>query len=223
MYLLCAILVCILILFIYLLIPPAEKTGEKMPSPITGGAVVGFEIAPFCFIPLEQGWNLISFCTNLTDKSVENALSQISGSYRYVMEWDASAQKFMIYSPLSSSNPFTKFNETLSYFIYSEESNITHLYCQGTDFGNLNLSLLSGWNTPTYPYMVTANITKYLSTLGGKYRYLMKWNASAQKFMIYSPLSSSKPFETILPTEGQFIYIDDAGGAHLFYNRTNLQ
>ncbi len=218
-YLLCAILVLMLILSIYLLGSPAEK----ISNPLTGAAVVGFEIAPFCFTPLDHGWNLVSFCANLTNKSIKTALSQISGSYRYILEWNASSQNFMIYSPLSSSNPFTKFNENLSYFIYFEGSNKTNLYCQGTNFGNLNLSLLFGWNAPTYPYMFTVNITKYLSTLGGKYRYVMKWNASSQKFMIYSPLSALKPFETILSGEGQFINIEDAGGAHLFYNRTYLQ
>jgi hypothetical protein len=225
-YLLCAILVYVLVLSVYLLSPPAEKTSEKIPNSLTGAAVIGFEVLPLCFIPLEQGWNLISFCANLTNKSVENALSQINNSYRYVMQWNASNasnQQFMIYSPLSSSNSFTKFNENFSYFIYFEESNNTNLYCHGNNFNDLNLSQLFGWNTPTYPYEFTANITKYLSTLGGKYRYLMKWNVSSQQFMIYSPLSSLRPFETIMSGEGQFINIKDSGGAYLFYNRTDLQ
>jgi hypothetical protein len=222
-YLLCAILVYVLILSVYLLSPPAEKTSEKTANPMTGAAVVEFEVLPVCFIPLEQGWNLISFCTNLTNKSVESALSQINNSYRYVMEWNASSQSFMIYSPLAHSNPFDKFNENLSYFIYFQEINNTNLYCHGNNFGDLNLSLLLGWNTPTYPYEFAANITKYLSTLGGKYKYMMKWDASIQEFMLYSPLAYSNPFETISPGEGQFIGIKDAGGAYLFYNRTDLQ
>ncbi len=221
-YLFCAILVCMLVLSIYLFNLPAEKTGEKTPSPMTGRAVVRLEILPVCFIPLEQGWNLVSFCANLTNKSVEGALSQINKSYRYVMEWNASAQEFILYSPLAPINPFDKFNENMSYFIYFED-NKTNLYCHGNNFGDLNLSLLSGWNTPTYPYEFTANITKYLSTLGDKYRYLMKWNVSSQEFMLYSPLAPINPFETMLSSEGQFININDIGGAHIFYNRTDLQ
>ncbi len=222
-YLLCAILVYVLILSIYLLSPLPEKTGEKANNSLTGAAVVRLEILPVCFIPLEQGWNLISFCTNLTNKSVESALSQINNSYRYLMQWNASSQEFMIYSPLAYSNPFDRFNENLSYFIYFEKNNKTDLYCHGNNFGDLNLSLLFGWNTPTYPYEFSTNITKHLSTLGDKYRYVMKWDASSQEFMIYSPLAYSNPFETIFSGEGQFINIKDSGGAYLFYNRTNLQ
>lgn len=217
-YFILAVSLYILISAIYIISDNNEKTTLRA---ISGATIVSFEVLPICYIPLENGWNLISFCVNLSNKSIENAFSPINNSYRYVMEWNASNQEFMIYSPLAASNPFTVFDEEKSYFIYFKGENRTKLYAQGVTFENLNLSLLFGWETPTYPYEFEANITKYFSD--EKFRYVMKWNVSNQEFMIYSPLAVLPEFEIISSGEGQFIYVKDVTGAHLFYNRTYLQ
>jgi len=192
--------------------------------PLTGQAVGAVDVAVVlaCNAPLVQGWNLISVCANISNTSIQSALSSINSDYRYVMEWNESSQEFMVYSPRSMSPPFSNLNLSKSYFVLYLPNATTALNFNGTEFNDTNLSLIYGWDTPTYPYIFTGNVTKYLNTMANKYRYMMKWNASNQEFVVYSPRAAVNPFYTIGGGEGQFILISDALGALLRYNKTDV-
>ena len=74
-----------------------------------------------CNLNFKQGWNLFSFCSKLQETEIQNVLQTISGKYRYIMQWNPINQEFDIYSSQSNQNPFSKFNDEKSYFIYMLE------------------------------------------------------------------------------------------------------
>ena len=180
---------------------------------------VGLRIMSPCEIYLLEGWNFISICSNETNANISNIFNKTD--YRYIMEWNPSTQEFLIYSPRAETNPFDEINLSRSYFIYSFGSQI--LSTTGDEFSSMKIPLLEGWNTPAYPYVFATDIEKYLETpeMSGKYRYLMKWNESAQEFLIYSPRAETNPFEKIFKGQGQFVNMYSA--TNLFYNKTYLK
>ncbi|MBD3361532.1 hypothetical protein GF358_01940 [Candidatus Woesearchaeota archaeon] len=198
-----------------------QETPTAAAPVITGTA--SLNIIAACSIEFKQGWNFISFCANETNRNITSVLSPINQSIRFVLEWDTPNQEFKVYTPRAATPPFDIFNLSKSYFVYYDDTSNTTVSLTGPAFNNINLSLQQGWETPNYPYSVTANITQYLDTIPGKYRFMQKWNYTPQEFMIYSALSSNNPFYQISAGEGQFILITDAGGADLFYNKTRLE
>lgn len=134
------------------------------------------------------------------------------------MLWNESSKSFVIYSPRSSNNPFNKLDVNESYFILTDNNDLYGI--RGSSNNNMNISLDTGWNNPSYPYIGTANITDCLESVAGEYRYVMKWNPSSQEFMIYSPKAVDKPFTKIYKGEGQFIYAYE--NALLRYNKSAL-
>ncbi len=111
----------LLVLFIIFLIgvvflDEATITG-KIVSATSGEVSIG--IRHRCQIPLQQGWNFVSFCANATNTSVSKILDPIQGEYRFVLLWDEIAQDFVIYSPRSAIPPFTAFNLSKGYFVQS--------------------------------------------------------------------------------------------------------
>ncbi|MBW3022813.1 hypothetical protein KY308_01805 [Candidatus Woesearchaeota archaeon] len=212
-----------MVIVIGLIASPKEQQYKSMTGKaLQGASSVSFGILSACGnIPLRQGWNFISVCSNMTDKTIAQALYEINGSYRYVMEWNESAQEFLIYSPLAAQNPFYSLNENKSYFIYFVP-NQSELNPSGELFDNVTVNMLFGWNAPVYPYEDIVNISKSLETIDSQYRYVMKWNATEQRFLIYSPLATDPEFTEISRGEGQFIYIQNTSGATLKYNRSIL-
>ncbi len=189
----------------------------SLKTPISGkptDGTVGLTILVSCSQNVISGWNLISLCANSTNKSIQSIMSSMD--YRYIMRWNTTTMAYDIYSPRASGNSFIDMNLSEGYFIllYSEST----LSVPGENNDNMNISLTTGWNSPTYPYEFTTNISNYVDSIEGNYRYLMKWNRLLQQFDIYSPRASSNPFSTINGGEGQFIscYVQDI----LEYNRT---
>jgi len=187
-------------------------------APLAGGVAgtVMLVVAAPCRIDLVQGWNFISLCSESDNKTVSSILAGVD--YRYVMAWNESAQEFDIYSPRAASNPFDSFEFNQSYFVYAFAP--ASIYVGRNRTGDLNISLSQGWSGPSYPYEFGTNISNYFNATA--FRYLMKWNATSQEFMIYSPRAASNPFTKISPTEGQLIYGYPPSGYLLQYNRTAL-
>jgi hypothetical protein len=147
--------------------------------------------------------------------------SVLSGiNYRYIMVWNESSQNFMIYSPRAADPAFDDWNTSKSHFIYYYDASPTMMYVSGTLYDDLNLSLIQGWNPPTYPYLLTTNILRYLDTINNSYRYMMKWDYTPQEFIIYSPRAAIPPFITIDQGQGQFILMKNADT--LEYNESAL-
>jgi len=180
---------------------------------------VSITVLSACTIDLFEGWNFISLCAEPPNKSIEKVLEGID--FRYVLQWNETRQEFDVYSPKAASNSFDKFDTNKSYFILLSSSALLNV--PGDFFDDMNISMMYGWNPPTYPYLFTTNISKYLETITGQYRYVMKWNTSGQEFIIYSPKAATPEFTTILQGEGQFILVSDPSGAVLRYNKTYLE
>ena len=186
-------------------------------SAVTEGNITASVIAQ-CNLQLGSGWNYISLCAQPVNASVAAVLQNLS--YRYVMVWNASSQEFEVYSPRASSPPFNSFDTNYSYFVLYDSATPSTLAVTGAMFNDTNISMLQGWNPPTYPYIFISNLSCYLSSIASKYRYVMKWNTSAQDFLIYSPRAAQPQFTTIARGEGQFISVTDPSGATLRYNKT---
>ena len=205
---------------------PIRTEGSKEIKEITGSATgnapVSFRIISLCNIYLKEGWNLISICANMTNRSVESALKDIDGYYRYVMEWNESSQSFQIYSPLATQNPFEELSENMSYFIYLTKTQ-DEINAVGSLFGDKEIPLKFGWNSPIYPYEFETPILDYLESINNSYRYVMIWNSSSQEFMIFSPLATINSFTNITAGQGQFIYVSNASGATIKYDRSALE
>lgn len=214
-----AVFVAVLLVAVFLRSSPGR-------NPITGNAagtaVVSFGILPACSVVVKSGWNFVSVCANLSDYSVQSALSSINGLYRYVMFWNATAQSFEIYSPLSSQNPFTQLDPYRGYFIYYV-GNDTYIQFGGPEYDFVNVSSAYGWDTPFYPFTFSIFVTNLTDLIPNQLRYLLEWNTSSESFAIYSPLSSQNPFDTIDAGEGIFLYVTNASGAVISYNKTLLQ
>ncbi len=186
-------------------------------EPITGEATgqVFLTIAGLCTGPIVEGWNLISFCASLVNTSVDAAFQGID--FRFVMRWNETTQEFMIFSPLAAVNPFTEIEVNQSYFLYLN-SLTDEVSPSGTLFGDVNVSLVEGWDTPAYPYEFDSNFTFYFN--GSVHRFHMKWNTSNQEFIIFSPRSANPPGQIMNVGDGQFIL--SITGNTIKYNRSNL-
>lgn len=179
---------------------------------------VGFYFIPqsFCQVPLTQGWTLISLCANGTNTNITTLLAGLN--YRYVMRWNQSSQGFDIFSPLAANPPFRTMEFNTSYFVNLNEASGT-MHLQGNPVGDLDVGLVPGWNGPGYPYDFNTTITRYFNSTD--HRYLMKWNASTQSFLIYSPRAANPAFLKINTGEGQML--NSHASTPLHYNRTALQ
>ncbi|MBI4153711.1 hypothetical protein HY501_00080 [Candidatus Woesearchaeota archaeon] len=194
----------------------AVPVGYAVVNTSFAAGVVTIELKGECTLSLHAGWNLVSFCANRTNTSIQTVLLPIEDEYRYVLLWNESSQSFIVYSPRAAAPLFTEFNFSKSYFVYYLPTE-TDLGITGTSFDDLNVTLIQGWNTPTYPYGNSRNVSTYLDpTL---VRFLLKWNVSLQEFMTFSPRAATPPFAAIHQGEGQFLYSIPAQ-ALLHYNRT---
>lgn len=169
-----------------------------------------------CQVPLTQGWSLISLCSEPENASIPWVMSGID--YRFIMRWNLTNQSFDIYSPSASDPPFTVLEYNTSYFV-NLNSVADTIDLNGQPAGDLNISLVQGWNGPGFPYLFNTTIVHYFN--GTDHRYMMKWNASAQEFVIYSPRAADNPFERIYVAEGQLI--NSIRAQMLKYNKTSLQ
>ena len=192
-------------------------TGHFTGSNAHGTVSFNFIISTlFCQVPLTRGWSLISLCADVLNRNITTLLAGID--YRYVMRWNQTGQQFDIYSPRAVDNPFTTMEYNTSYFINlnvpSADMNVS-----GLPAVDLDISMVSGWNGPGYPYIFNTSIMKYFNST--KYRYMMKWNTSAQDYMLYSPRAVDNPFTDIKMGEGQLLnsYADGV----LAYRKTLLQ
>lgn len=177
--------------------------GHKVTGKATSVATVGFTILGACNqqINLSSGWNFISLYSIPNNYSIERVLNPIDGYYDYLQEWDSSTQDFKIWSKYGLQQ-FSEFNQNKSYFIHLTSNN--SLDINGNCFENLTLNLSVGWETPSYIYNYSANVS------GSQFKnitfdYMQKWNSSGQEFLAYSPIAVSNPFSDVQASEGYFI------------------
>lgn len=195
-----------------------NKLPTLFTSPsITGQDVVGrvsVNILPRCTFDMSNGWNFFSLCSNPDNKTIDAIVGNTT--YRYVLRWNTTRMEWDIYSPRSVDNPFENLTTNESFFtlLYSPHT----LSVAGPANPDMNITMLQGWDAPSWPYEFNTNITKYFNeTL---HRYMMKWDNGIQEFLIYSPRSIDNPFTKIFKAEGQMLYAYD--NHILEYNKTDL-
>ncbi len=199
-----------------------ERTSEPQKE-ITGLAsngVVSINLIQVCNIQLQEGYNFISLCANTSNMSILKILEPLQGQYEFVLRWNAASQDFDAFSPQAASNSFTEFESNQSYFIYMDQSDT--LDVSGTEFGDMNISLIQQFNSPSYPYQFTANVSKYITPIQNYVSFVLAWNVSGQNFITYSPQAAQQEFDTIDKGEGQMIYITSPS-AVLSYQKSALQ
>ena len=202
------VLVIVLLAAVVFLASSHTTAGQS----VTG--TVGLYVTGFCTGPIYQGWNLVSLCNNATNLNIASIFAGID--YRYVMRWNETGQEFGIFSPSAATNPFTAMEVNRSYFVYLNSATASITPSNG-DNSNMNITLVQGWNTPAWPYNGVTNFTRYFNS---SFRYHMKWNATTQEFVIWSPRMSAPPPSQMFVGDGQFIYADVT--TQLRLNRTNL-
>jgi hypothetical protein len=197
------------------------EDGPQVTGHATGtspAGIVGFFWIPIntCEVPLTTGWSLVSLCRNTSNTSIGSVMSGID--YRFIMRWNDQTQSFDVYSPLAASPPFTTMEFNTSYFVNLNSAD-TQIMMTGIEVPDINISMVQGWNGPGYPYYFNTTILKYFNAT--RHRYLMKWNASSQEFVIYSPRAAVPTFINISAGEGQMVnsYAVD----QLSYNKTYLK
>lgn len=205
-----AVAFCFAILAISIM--PAEAAGA-----VTGEIRLNF--IPPCYWAALLGWNFFSFCAEIQNTSVSNVTAPVAGQYDYILRWNATLQAYELYSIYSGNNPFSNFDLNESYFVHSKSP--ANLTLAGPSRGNLNLSLWQLWNAPTYPYEFPGNVSIYLATING-FKYMLKWDAVSQAYILYSIFSSANPYTQIRTAEGQFIFTNESN-ATLEYNRTQMR
>ena len=180
------------------------------PTIIAGQGTIGVTIEDSgdCNLDFKQGWNLFSFCSELTDSNLLNLLTPIDGKYLFIMEWDDIAKEFQIYSTLASDlPPFDIFNDDKSYFIYVTEDVTLELIDPESPIETRNL--LYGWNAPSYPYRNSITIQTLTQDILSDVLFIMKWDKINKQFNILSFLSTdSPPFTQVNKGEGMFIYME---------------
>ena len=155
---------------------------------------------------LVKGWNLISLpLYNATDMTVANIIDKsLSGKYNALYRYDAVNKSWVA---MGSSDVM---ENGVGYFIHMTE-NGTWTY-NGSAYTNMNISLQQGLNMIGW-LNCSKDISDALSSIGGDYWYVARWNATTQKFEVYNPVAPPvfNDFNTMERGEGYFISMKSAG------------
>ena len=145
----------------------------------------GFRDGTFtCMAPQEtfskelvEGWNLISLpLTNTTNMTVANIMSSMSSKYDALYRYDASIHSWVA---LSSSDTM---ENGVGYFIHMTSAG-TWTY-SGSAYTVTDIALEPGLNMVGW-VNTSADLPDALNSIAGNYRYVAKWNATAQSYEVY--------------------------------------
>ena len=145
---------------------------------------------------LYAGWNLISLPLAPSDNSASAVLSGVS--HDAVYRYNATSKKYEIADVM---DPGT------GYFVNATED--CEWAYSGDAYTSMDVSLKQGLNMAGWLNNSNDNIGDALSSIAGKYHYIARWNASAQKFEVYNPAapdpSAFNDFTTMDRGIGYFI------------------
>ena len=126
---------------------------------------------------LVEGWNLISLpLTNTTNMTVANIMSSISSKYDALYRYDASIHSWVA---LSSSDTM---ENGVGYFIHMTSAGIWTY--SGSAYTAMDIALEPGLNMVGW-VNTSADLPDALNSIAGNYRYVAKWNATAQSYEVY--------------------------------------
>lgn len=208
----------------FFMLTSVDFSGNQITGNTVASGFVFFNILETenCVISFNQGWNLISVCANATNTTISQVFNETNSSIRFVLEWNESAQEFIVYSPQQTDPPFETLNLNRSYFVFYDDT-AGNESVEGNTFGDLNISMTQGYFAPAYPYGFHGAVESYLDSIENKYSYALKWNSSGQAFLVYSPAATTPEYTQMEKGQGQFILVTDPGGALLQYNKTKVR
>ena len=131
--------------------------------------------------PLYEGWNLLSLPLNPEDNAASAVLSTVS--YNAIYRYNAESKQFENIESTDAMNPGT------GYFVHVT-GDCTWNY-RGYAYNSMNVSLEPGLNMVGWMNCSKEDIDDALSSISGDYRYVARWNTSAQKFEVYNPKAPS--------------------------------
>jgi uncharacterized repeat protein (TIGR02543 family) len=101
-------------------------------------------------VPLEVGWNLVSFSFLPYDTNVETVLEEVFANFDLAYGWDAAAQSWLKYDDVPASTDTLKtWDQTMGMWIkMSAEDTLWNI---GTPQPETNISLQNGWNLTGFP------------------------------------------------------------------------
>ncbi len=148
---------------------------------------------------LATGWNLISLPLTASDMTIGSVFNSVGDSYSgEIYSYDAEANTFVV---LTGTDVLAN---GVGYFI-SMNSADTWTY-EGWNYTDMTVSLEQGLNM-IGGLNCTKDIEDALSSIEGKYRYVSRWDAQAQKYEVYVPGAPSglNDFDTMDRGKGYFI------------------
>ena len=161
-------------------------------------------VAPSINIPLDLGWNLISFPLIQTDESLDEVLWSIDGKWDYIQAYDASNTSDHWKSNISyrpdQLNDLKTLDHTMGFWINITESNMT-LSISGNISTSTSIPLYAGWNLIGYP---TLNNTVIVSDAF--------WGTGVDKVEVFDPAATYLcnevgPTYIMRPGEGYWVHV----------------
>ncbi len=142
-------------------------------------------------VPLEAGWNLVSFPNLLQSIPVSDVLSSISGQYEKAYTYKAceATGSWKIYDPSLPpyANNFQAVDRATGIWIYAIRP--TELMVSGVFASTTNIPLCVGSNLVSYAGSQPKPITQALASISGKYEKVYVYKASdlSDPWKIYDP------------------------------------
>lgn len=177
---------------------------------------VFFNAALVCFaddftLDLKQGRNFISLPLSLSNPSLSEAFSSISGKYTNVWLYNSSipADHWKHYHPgyITFSDPISIEPGSAYWLETTEDCSLT---VSGTPASNsFSLNLKSGWNAFGWPYLQSQPIETALGSLtfGTDYSRLCRFDSQVKTFEDYFSNSALDQFDTFQAGGAYYIYI----------------
>lgn len=151
-------------------------------------------------IPLNLGWNLISVPLELSDNSVSNVLSSISGKWSIVKYYDIQdkADPWKTYRVGSSVNDLASIDNEMGFWIYITQANVT-LTVSGIIPTSTSIPLYAGWNLVGYPTQTTQTVA------------IVLWGTGADRINVFDLVSpyikEVGPTYVMKPGEGYWVHV----------------
>ena len=126
-------------------------------------------------IPLEVGWNLISFNVHPENTEITTVLSSIAGNYDLIYAWDATGAhstsgNWVKYAPPPAppfANTLANLDETMGFWIRMTTADTLEVTGTAPVTTDINLSTnAGGWNLVSYPSVANLALPGALSDNG---------------------------------------------------------
>ena len=145
---------------------------------------------------LPLGWNLISLPLTPTDNSTSAVLGNDTIVYDTVKSYNTATHQF---------EDATTMDPGIGYFVHvTTEGDWEY---EGTAYTSMTASLSQGLNCVGWTNETGSALPDALSSIGGNYRYVARWDTSSQSYEVYLPGAPAvfNDFNTMDRGEGYFI------------------